>query len=295
MDLETSVREGSLTVSNISNASIFLGVLYGIVFLFSLPIYFAQGYDISDVFSLSLLLLLIAIIVHVITNGLYYLVIVFPAVMAGVFFITGSIIWLFAPVTGMFLGVLSTFLSVLGVGGVDTVVEYGVEFITRIGQTLITIGGALWWLVAKAKEINYKALYVYIIFLTFVSLGAGFISPGFGALMLILWATVSLKVKESFDNKQLQLILKIAASATLVITAYKTYSLSNHTWHGNATPLIIYAALIFLFGTFGIWQPGFIKNFNWLNERKDLLKRLVGLDRISTAFKKMIYIKGDQV
>ncbi|WIV11082.1 hypothetical protein [Proteiniborus sp. MB09-C3] len=268
-------------ISELKNPSILLGVLYGICFLIMLPIQLSKTSSVGNLFLAILYSIIPILIVHFLLNFLYYLVISIPLIMSIVIASIGLFIWLFAPLQGVILdtilNVINLALLTLGddIFNVSGSLNYYIEFVSRLGQTLITIGGGLWWLVKKAKDINYVALYAYIIFLSFLLILSGIIQPSYTIIFLILWATLAIKVKENDSLPDLKLLFKIVANISIFVAIFRTQlitvsnlssisnllSINRKTFfnsNGYNYFVFIYSSIIFLLTTFGIWKPNII-------------------------------------
>lgn len=241
-------------VGMLKSASVLTGVMYAIVFLLTIPFYMNRGYNFDSIFIITAAVVIAALIVHFLLNGLYYLVVVLPLVLSAVFFISGWLIWLNVPV------IIGPFISLLEViPFLDVELGWVMEYFTRLGQTSMAIGGAMWWLVKKAKDINYAALYLYLIVLGLLGLISGIINPNLTVLFLIFWGTISYKIHEhpTVDtNNQLAVVFKIVSTLAILIATFKNFSYANNNWYGESSiGIIAYSAFIFLCISFGIWNP----------------------------------------
>lgn len=255
---KNEARKLGSNFGKLQSAAVLTGVLYAIVFLLMIPFYINQGFELSSMIGLSVLIVLSALIVHFLLNGLYYMLVVVPLVFAGIFGVLGWLIWITAP---MIIGSLMTVISVVDIIDImDFDSGWIIESFTRIGQTMMFICGALWWFVKKGKDINYAALWIYLIILGMTGVASGFINPSLSYIFLLFWAVISYKIHEhpTVDtNSQLSLVFKIVASLTIIIATMKNVSMASNTWYGEMNYwVVMYSAIVFLAVSFGIWAPG---------------------------------------
>lgn len=238
-------------MGKIKSASVLTGLMYAIVFILMLPFYMNQGYQFDSILKITGVFVASAIIVHLILNGLYYLMIVVPLIMAVLIGGAGWLIWVNAPL------LIGVFVSTFSIFDID--LSWMIESATRIGQTMMALAGGIWWIVKKGKEINYAALYIYLIILAMIGITSGFINPSITYVFLMFWAVVSYKIHEhpTVDtNSQLSIIFKIVASLSILIATLRSISFARLTWYGETNDLVvIYAMLVFLAVSFGIWAP----------------------------------------
>lgn len=247
----------------IQSGSVLTGILYSIIFLLMIPTFMNQGYTFDNMLINTGIMLLAAIIIHFLINGLYYLIIVVPLIMAVIFAVGGWLIWLFTPFLFSSIQLILVPLGIL----LDINLDFAnlSEFCTRVGQTFMIFGGGLWWIVKKAKDINYAAMYIYIIIIAILGVVSGFISPSITILFIIFWATLSYKIHENPNvdvNKQLGYLFKVVANLAILFATFKNLYYANNTWYGETSyGLVIYSIIVFLLVSFGIWKPGIIKKY----------------------------------
>lgn len=243
----------------IQSGSVLTGILYALIFLLMIPTFMSAGYTFDDMLINTGLILASVLIVHFLTNGLYYLIIAVPFIIAVVSAVLGWFIWLHTP--------LVFSIAELTIGLFFDGADFSSlsEYFTRIGQSLMMFGGGLWWLVKKAKDINYAAIYIYIIVLGLIGIFSGFVSPSITIIFIIFWATLSYKIHENPNvntNEQLELLFKVVASLAILFATSKNIYYANNTWYGEVSyGLIIYSIVIFLLVSFGIWKPKVIKKY----------------------------------
>ncbi len=283
MDTITKNHAKKLGVNfgKLQSAAVLTGVLYAMVFILMIPMYLNQGNTIDSMLKLSGLLVLSALIVHFMLNGMYYLLVALPLIMAGITGVLGWIIWINAP---LMVGSITTLVSLF-----DVDISWMIEYATRIGQTMMFVSGGLWWLVKKGKEIDYAALYIYLIILGMIGVTSGFISPSLSYVFLLFWAVISYKIHEhpTVDtNTQLALIFKIVASLSILIATVKNVSIASNTWYGEMNYFaLLYSAIIFLAVSFGIWSPGKFKRL--------MPKSVLELSgKMLNSFKGLLFVKA---
>lgn len=255
----------------IRNPAILTGSLYAVTFIFMLPFAFQQKGGVLDLATVVLVGIIAALAVHVGLNWIYYLVVVVPAVMAGVIFVSGLLVWLLAPASGLFFNLLGI-LATMNMGGIATSTAGAItEIISRFGQTLMLAGGALWWLTQKLGKVRYQALVVYLIALVILAVVLGVIKPPTMFFSLLVWAIVYLKVQGEENIGDLRVVFQIVASVVVLagltnievirgVHWYETlivggYGLKTSTW---AT---VYKWTLGGLAWAGIWFPGRILNF----------------------------------
>jgi len=237
----------------IQSGSVLTGILYALIFLLMIPTFMNLGYTFYDMLINTGLMLLSVLIVHFLINGLYYLIVAVPLVIAVISAFLGWFIWLNTPLVFSVAELtIGLFFDGSNFGSLS-------EYFTRIGQSLMMFGGGLWWLVKKAKDINYAAIYIYIIMLGLLGIFSGFISPSITIIFIIFWATLSYKIHENPNvntNEQLALLFKVVASLAILFATLKNIYYANNTWHGEISyGLIVYSIVVFLLVSFGIWKP----------------------------------------
>ncbi len=264
----------------IQSGSVLTGILYALVFLLMIPTFINLGYTFDDMLINTGLIIASILIVHFLINGFYYLLVAVPLVLAVIFAILGWFIWLNTPLLFTFVDALLGFFNI----STTNLCEY----LTRIGQSLMIFGGGLWWLVKKAKDINYAAIYIYIIILGLLGIFSGLIYPSISILFLIFWATLSYKIHENPNintNNQLKLLFKVVASLSILLATYRNINFANNTWYRETSyGLIIYSIIVFLLVSFGIWKPKTILKVIPA-EAQNIGKRVFELT------KKFVYIK----
>jgi len=282
--METVATKLGKSVGILKSASVLTGVLYAIVFIVMIPFYMNQGMTFDNVFLLTGALVLTALIVHVLLNGLYYLIIALPLLFSAIFFGLGWFIWLNVP---LIVGPVEMILELIPY--IDAEMGWMMEYFTRVGQSMMAFGGALWWLVKKSKDINQAALYVYLLILALAGIGCGLISPSLTVLFLIFWMTISYKIHEhpTVDtNEQLSVLFKVVATLSLLIATLRNYASASNTWYGETSiGIAAYSILIFLVVSFGIWNPKRI-----INSVPASIKP-IGV-KIGELVKSSIFIKG---
>lgn len=194
----------------IRSPAILAGALYAFAFVLLLPFALAQRQGVLTFAEIVLLAVLAALGVHFLLNWIYYLVVIVPALMASVFFVIGLAIWLTAPLVNVF-NILGEAFGI----PLSSLMQPISEFITRLGQTGMIIGGGLWWLTQRLGRVNYQALVVYIMALVVVGLLLGAIEPSTVVVSLLFWGVVYLRIQGEQDVGQLRTLFQ--ALATLLI------------------------------------------------------------------------------
>ncbi|SHJ47909.1 hypothetical protein [Tepidibacter formicigenes] len=251
-------------LAKLQSGSAILGVLYVLVFLFMIPVFVSQGFSFDSMLAKSGIIVVSIVIVHFLVNGLYYMLVTIPVILAVITFIFGWLIWLGTP---FFFSVFDMFFNAFNLAtGLSSSFGTGnlVEFLTRLGQTFMGIGTGIWWIAKKVKEIDYAALYIYIVMLGLLGLVSGFISFGFPIVFLILWATLSYKIHENPNvdsNEQLALVMKIVGCLSMLIGTMNNINIANNTWYGEKSyGLIAFSVISFLSVSFGICKPDKLLN-----------------------------------
>jgi hypothetical protein len=255
----------------IKDSSIFLGCLYFIVFIILLPEFIIRGNVINGL-QMVIIGAVSVLIVHLLLNWLYIATIAAPIVVAAVFFITGWGIWLFAPL--LLFALESLFKIITMFIGVNINLTLLNEFLTRLGQFLIIISGGLWWIVKKAKEINYKALTAYILLVILFGTVIGITSFTRLVGVLFVWFAIYSKVKGCDNISDLAVLFKIAATAavtfgvfgvevakigTNIISSGVLSILKTNQQSADFNVLIsLYKTIIGGLIVTGIWSPGII-------------------------------------
>ncbi len=258
-------------LNGIKDVGIFTGVLYFLSFILLLPFALNQTGNVLTVAEVILVMVLAVVVVHIFINFLYYLLVAIPFAASVLLFVSGYLLFLLAPIFGasaqitlsVALGAISAVLGALS--GIDIGLNYIVEFITRWGQTLMAIGGFMFWLVTKGKEVNYFALGVFLVLLTLF----GVITTGLTSFVglfafLFIWLIVYYKVKDS-NIPDLTILFKIIATVLVLLGSYavKIYEGSSFIFSASSvygSPgyeqfLNIYGTVITIGLLIGIWKP----------------------------------------
>lgn len=261
--------------TTVKSSSVFLGILYLFSFLLLLPIFLRQQNVLTGAEVLFIAMLAV-IAVHLLLNWLYVLTIAVPIIMSAVFFLGGMMIYLFAPLVILPIEALTHWIPMAG-ESIAGSLSYIHEFITRFGQTLMILGGGLWFLVKRAENINYIALATFLIGLTALGIIAGLTSLSGLLVFLTVWATVYMKIKGDKlkdDNNlpDLQILFKVVATITVLIGFFKIsivqsgsdflntafyFSNSGNVFssEGYGAFLKVYESILGIFFLFGIWKP----------------------------------------
>ncbi len=263
-------------LNGIKDVGIFTGVLYFLSFILLLPFALNQTGNVLTVAEIVLIMVVAVVVVHILVNFLYYLLVAIPFAASVLLFISGYLLFLFAPIFGVSAQivlsvVLGAFSAVVGaLSGIDIGLNYMVEFITRVGQTLMALGGFMFWLVTKGKEVNYFALGVFLVLLTLF----GVITTGLTSFVglfafLFIWLIVYYKVKDN-NIPDLTILFKIIATVLVLLGSYavKLYESGSFMFSassvygspGYAQFLNIYGTVITIGLLIGIWKPTVLTN-----------------------------------
>ncbi|MBT1278951.1 hypothetical protein VTU32_06525 [Thermoanaerobacter sp. CM-CNRG TB177] len=232
LDIKQEMSLANMMLS-LKDPAVFLGIMYFISFIITLPIALKYRGGVLN-YAEFLLVSIVAIgLVHIFINWLYYLTVTIPLIMSVIFFVVGWIMWLFTPFIG---GIIDIFFSALNFALTSVfnfsysgggTLNYFSEFMTRFSQTLMAIGGALWWLVKKAKDIDYKALAVYLVSLSLFGIISGFLSTPGLVMFLVVWAVVDLKIRGDKNIPEMQTIFKVIATIAILFNAYSARLINN--------------------------------------------------------------------
>lgn len=255
--METTTKHGERLGKNmakIKSASVLTGVLYALVFIIIMPFAMNKGVTFDDVLLVAGILVLSALVVHFLLNGLYYMIISLPLLLSAVLFASGWVIWINAPII---IGSMDMLLSLIPF--MDIEIGCMMEYMTRVGQSMMGLAGVFWWLVKKGKDINQAALYVYLLILSILGVASGLISSSLNVLFIIFWLTISYKIHEhpTLDtNEELGVLFKIIATLSLLVGTSNNFLSSFNSWHGEFSfGVITYSILVFVLVSFGIWNP----------------------------------------
>lgn len=228
--------------------AVFLGVIYLISFILILPFALKTSGGVLTQAKLLLIATIATGLVHILLNWLYCLVVAVPLVMSAVLFIIGGLIWLFAPLNGIILDLV--FKMVFGlfeaiVGGAFSFsgsIGYLIEFTSRCGQTIMVLSGGLWWLVQKAKDINYKAIAIYLIALAIYGIFSGVTSISGLLMFLVIWAIVYYKISEDGQLPDLKTVFKIVATIAIIFGTFsiKVVNTSYIFYNSNSFDTLAY-------------------------------------------------------
>lgn len=254
----------------IKDSAIFLGCLYFIVFILLLP-EFAARQGVVNGIEIVILGAISVLVVHLLLNWLYVAVTIIPLVTAAIFFIVGCTIWLFAPIILFSIeGVIQIATLLLG-GGINLALLN--EFLTRVGQLLMIISGALWWVVNKTKDLNYKALVAYIILVILFGILIGMTSFTRLAGILLIWLVIYSKVKGDENIPDLTALFKVAATVAVIFGVFsveiaevgKNYLSTQFSFASRASSPAGLNAFISLYKMAlgglvltGVWRPNII-------------------------------------
>lgn len=219
--LVTAVQAAS---SRFKSSSVFLGVLYLLAFVFTLP-YAASvagwaGVGGSAVFGLAAVLAVV--LVQALLNWLYLAIVALPALAAAVLVIAGWGIWLYAPIVALPLNIGSQIGMGLVSGGTltnaaDSDITLLIEIATRLGQTLIALGGVLWWVTQRIGKVNYIALGAYLASIALLGSIAGVTGLGGTFVFLVLWLALYMKVKGDTQIPDLRRLFQVVATVATII------------------------------------------------------------------------------
>jgi len=251
----------SKVLFQIKDSAIFLGCLYFVVFIILLPEFIARQ-NIINGLQLVFLGALSVLIVHLFINWLYVAVTLVPLIMSAIFFAAGLVIWLFAPLS-MFP--IQNILQVFAIFGVSFDLSLLNEFVTRVGQFLMIIGGGLWWVVNKTKDLNYKALIAYITTIILFGVLLGVTSFTRLAGFLFIWLVVYSKVNGQENIPDLLVLFKVVATAAVVFGVFsveivnlgKLY-FATPTATGLRAFISLYKTVIGILIITGVWKPNLI-------------------------------------
>ncbi len=225
----TTPGAGLVTTLNVASrqfksSSVFLGALYIMAFLFTLP-YAASvaGWTgIGDSAVLGLAAVLAIVLVQALLNWLYLAIVAAPALAAAVLVIAGWALWVYAPIVALPLNIGSQLGMGLVSGGtltnaLDSDISLLIEIATRIGQTLIAFGGALWWVTQRLGKVNYIALGAYLASIALLGSLAGVTGLGATFTFLVVWLALYMKVKGDTQLPDLRRLFQLVATAAAIV------------------------------------------------------------------------------
>lgn len=253
----------------LKDGAIFLGIMYCLGLVVALPAVIRNYNGEVPVLVLLGVSLLVLVIVHLLFNWMYYLIIIFPAIISGLMFLVGWAIYIMTPFYVAQINLLFTLINFMAFGSFDhSWINNLNDFFSRIGQFLIAVGGIFWWFVQKGSEIKYRALAVYLVFIAFLGAVFGLFGPQNVFFFLFLWLIIYLKIGSTsdFDKEDLRLIailFKLGATITVISGLvgvnvigsgiYATVVFSG----GNIWDRIIiaYQNMLYVLIIIGIWTP----------------------------------------
>lgn len=281
MNIETKSEINLMSsLYKVKDGAIFLGIIYSITFLIMLPVFVKYNDSAPTLVRLSFYSLICVALVNVLFNWLYYLIVAVPLLFSGLLFVLGWSLYIYAPLfTGFIMFIfnfLTSFMSFLflfeGLNlGLDiNWIGYFSTFIEHLGQFFIAIGGIFWWFVKKGESINYKALYIYLVFLVFLGAQFGIVGLQNIFYFLFIWLLLYFKISRLDDighnMKGVTVLFKLGASI-VVLTGISSVNLvgaglsSRIVFEfGDKNKLLfnfysIYQNIILILLLFGIWAP----------------------------------------
>lgn len=197
------------------NTAVVLGVLYAVAFLLLLPATLLRGGSAVTMGGILILMIAAVAVIHALLNFTYLLVVAFPAVMAAAFALLGVTIWLTAPLVGSFVMALVSMIPFVDLSGSTVLI---IEFVSRFGQTLMLVAGALWWAIEKMRSINQGALVVFLFVVGSLGLFTGSRSWSGAMVFLVVWMAIYFRLNDaSPGGVQQNIALVFKAVATLAI------------------------------------------------------------------------------
>lgn len=230
----------------IKNPAILMGSLYAVAFILLLPLTLERTGGTLDLAGTLFLSLIAALATHIALNWFYYLAVIFPAVMAAVSFVSGMLIWIFAPA-------LTLLVLILSMGTGEVWVAPITEIITRLGQAGMIIGGGFWWLTQKLGRVKYQALVVYLVALGILGICMGIIQPCTAFVSLLVWAVIYLKVQGEERLGDLRVVFQIVASAMVLAGINAIHVAPEGRWLGAS-----------LAGGYGFGIPSWAVAYRWI-------------------------------
>ncbi|GEL77103.1 hypothetical protein [Tenuibacillus multivorans] len=281
--MENQVNDHASFLFKIKDSGIFLGVLYVIALILMLPVYLYYFDNTISIITFTLLGLLVILIVHLVLNWLYYLVIIIPLLMSVLLFVLGWAIFILSPLFQTYITFLldmaDTFMSMVGLSLPSNFIDPLFKFFDRIAEFLIVISGISWWLINKGKNINYKALAFYLVFIAFAGVLIGFGSMVNVFFILFIWYLIYLKVNNVNDRKEfanLAILFKIGATAMIIsgvvgvdvigsgIETTMVFAGDENTIYKNFA--LIYPKIIGILLLIGVWKPSLFNKVPKLSE-----------------------------
>lgn len=185
------------------------------VFILLLPEIMVKPDKFLEIAGIILVAILSIFIVHLFLNSLYIATIAAPFIIAIIMFSLGFSLWLLSP---LFVGVFDNFMGgIFSAFGIRLELGFLTEVLTRISQTLMGISGWLWWLIKKAREINYHALGAYLFLIALFGTISGIASMAYLSVFLVFWLIIYMKVKGDENLSDILILFKIAATIPVVI------------------------------------------------------------------------------
>jgi len=198
------------------SGAIFLGSLYVILWIVLLPtLWPALVHDTGPTFGAVLMLILPLVIVEILLNGLVWLIVAVPFIMAVALTVLGQLIWLTAPLTFLPTAFLSAIPDIGS--GLTGAMHFLETFMEHLGLTLTACGAALFWVAHRLRSVNQVAVTAYLAAIGIVGIIWGATSLAPLVVFLVLWLMVYAKMNDDATmGADIRRLFQIAATGAVV-------------------------------------------------------------------------------
>lgn len=263
-------------VGRIKSSGILLGICYLTAFVLMLPYagLLAGWAGVGGAFKIALAAAVAVAGVGILLNWLYVALAVAPIAASIVLVLGGWAVWVGAPLLGIVIdSIVKLVLGFATLGtqtsALDPVVGYGIDFVTRIGQTMIALGGCTWWVVRKLGSANYIALGTFAAGIALMGAMSGVAGLGGVAVFLLVWLVIYMKVRKDENIPDLRRLFQVVASLA-VLSGTQLLSLASIAAplshlaiagapgvasSGPSTLGNVYKVCLALLMVWGIWRP----------------------------------------
>lgn len=262
-------------LGKIKSSAILLGVVYLIAFVFTLP-YAATltGWaGISGAAEIGLAAVLAVTVVTVLLNWIYVALVAAPVIAAAILVASGWAIWLSAPFVAIPVEIaVKVIMGVLSLGSqagaADSLVTLGVDAATRVGQTLIALGGIFWWAARRLGSVNYIALGAYLTGIGLLGILSGVTGLSGVVVFMLVWLMLYMRIKGDTNLPDLRRLFQVVASLAVIVGAQginmlallqlpqmfvQNVPFAQQT--GGMQFLGVYRYFIMLLALWGVWSP----------------------------------------
>lgn len=270
-------------MGRVKSVGVLVGLLYFMAFLLILP-YVAASDDhaISGTAQLFAAGIIAVVVVQILLNWAAISMAAAPLVWAASFAVVGWVIWLFAPLAIIPINVMTGMILAFfpGAGTAATAnYQFIVDFLTRMGQFLMALGAAFWWVARKLLGVNQLAIGVYVVSLGLLGILSGVWGLGPVMVFLLVWLVVYTKLSDQKNLPDLKRIFQVVAAIALLVNMGVTHSLLLRIAGGGAPVFAIgaspnsaamgfarsYEFLLDLLLLFGVWSPA--RLWGWIPQR----------------------------